>query len=89
MNDNLCADDIEYIKPYGENDPREFYIILNEFAYHIEKTKNIKQIFYWIDWISDYDWFLIKKKNKLLKKDHFVELNSKKIIILYGSYGIY
>ena len=45
MNDNLCADHIEYIKPYfRENDPREFYIPLNEFAYHIEKTKNIKQI---------------------------------------------
>ena len=80
MNDNLCADDIEYIKPYfRENDPREFYIPLNEFAYHIEKTKNIKQIFYWIDWIIDYDWFLIKKKKQVfIEERSFVELNQRK-----------
>jgi hypothetical protein len=66
MYDNLKANNVEYIKPFfKEGDPKEYYIPLNEFVYHIDKTKDQTTIFYWIDWLIEYDIYLIKKKKPI------------------------
>ena len=77
INENLCADNIEYAKFYFKDDPKEFYIPFNEFIYHLKETKNIKQLFYWIDWIIEYDYFLIKRKKQVfIEKRNFLKLNN-------------
>lgn len=66
MYDNLKANHVEYVKPFfKEGDPKEFYIPLNEFVYHIDKTKDQTSIFYWVDWLIEYDIYLTKKKKPL------------------------
>jgi hypothetical protein len=63
---NLKAPNVEYIKPYfREGDPKEIYIPLNECAYHLIETKNRMDIFYWIDWMIQYDELCLKKKKPL------------------------
>lgn len=60
----LLASSTEYCKPiYRFNDPKEIYIPVNEFAYHISKDSSIfHKATYWIEWIFHFD--TICKKNK-------------------------
>jgi hypothetical protein len=60
---NLKAPNVDYIKPYfKDGDPKELFISLNEFVYHLVETKSKIDILYWIDWIIGYDEMLQKKK---------------------------
>jgi len=66
MYDHLNADNVEYIKPFfKQQDPKEFYIPLNELVYHIDNTKDKTSIIYWLDWLIDYDVYLTKKKKNV------------------------
>lgn len=66
MYDHLKADHVDYIKPFfKEQDPKEFYIPLNEFVYHLEHTKDKTSITYWLDWLIEYDIYLTKKKKNI------------------------
>jgi len=38
---------------------------MNEYVYHINITKDVTSIFYWIDWIIEYDIYLNKKKKSI------------------------
>ena len=79
---NLKAPNVDYIKPYfSEGDPKEIYIPLNECAYHLIETKNRMDIFYWIDWMIQYDEQCTKKKKPLacVSRD-FVPVKSTNII---------
>jgi hypothetical protein len=79
---NLKAPNVDYIKPYfNEGDPKEIYIPLNECAYHLIETKNRMDIFYWIDWMIQYDEQCTKKKKPLscVSRD-FVPVKSTNII---------
>jgi len=79
---NLKAPNVDYIKPYfKEGDPKEIYIPLNECAYHLIETKNRMDIFYWIDWMIQYDEQCIKNKKTLqcVSRD-FVIVKSNNII---------
>ena len=63
---NLKAPHVDYIKPYfREGDPKEIYIPLNECAYHLIETRNRMDIFYWIDWMIQYDEQCAKNKKTL------------------------
>ncbi len=63
---NLKAPDISYIQPYFKSgDPKEIFIPLNELVYHLKVTKNNKEIYYWINWIIEYDIESTKRKNPL------------------------
>jgi hypothetical protein len=69
---NLKAPNMKYIHPYfKDGDPKEFFIPLNELSYHLLETKNKKEIFYWIEWIIEYDIKLTKNKKpiKCIKRD--------------------
>ena len=79
---NLKAPNVEFIKPYfKEGDPKEIYIPLNEGAYHLFETKNRMDIFYWIDWMIQYDDICLKKKKPLIcvSRD-FVSVKSTNLI---------
>jgi hypothetical protein len=63
---NLKAPNVDYIKPYfKEGDPKEIYIPLNECAYHLIETKNRMDIFFWIDWMIQFDESCTKQKKTL------------------------
>lgn len=69
---NLKAPHMKYIQPFfKDGDPKEIFIPLNELAYHLFETKNKKDIFYWIEWIIEYDNKLTKNKKqiKCIKRD--------------------
>ena len=79
---NLVAPNMKYIQPFfKDGDPKEFFIPLNELAYHLFETKNKKDIFYWIEWIIEYDNKLTKNKKqvKCIKRD-FIKVKSLNII---------
>ena len=66
MYTNLKAPNVSYIQNYFKNgDPKEYYIPLNELMFHLKETKNKMDIFYWIEWIIDYDSLLLKNKKQL------------------------
>lgn len=79
MYDNLKANHVNYIKPYFKEDPKEFYIPLNEFVYHLETTQDKTSLYYWIDWLIEYDMYLFKQKRPAsIQKRSFVEFKDNK-----------
>ena len=83
---NLKAPNVDYIKPYfKEGDPKEIYIPLNECAYHLIETKNRMDIFYWIDWMIQYDEVCLKKKKPLscVSRDFVTVKSTNMIWILF------
>jgi hypothetical protein len=66
MYTNLKAPNISYIQNYfKKGDPKEYYIPLNELMYHLKETKNKMDIFYWIEWVIEYDALLLKNKKQM------------------------
>ncbi len=63
---DLHAPNLEYVDPFfKEGDPKETFIPLNEFVYHLTETKNKTKLFYWMDWILCYDEKCIKEKKPI------------------------
>lgn len=78
MYTNLKAPNVSYIQNYFKNgDPKEYYIPLNELMFHLKETKNKMDIFYWIEWIIEYDALLLKNKKQLqcIKRSFAVNTN--------------
>ena len=60
---DLRAPTLEYAVPFfKDGDPKELFVPLNEFVYHLTETKNKTKLFYWMDWILCYDEKCIKEK---------------------------
>jgi hypothetical protein len=63
---DLRAPNLEYVVPFfREGDPKEIFIPLNEFVYHLTETKNKTKLFYWMDWILCYDEKCTKEKKPI------------------------
>ena len=63
---DLCAPTLEYVAPFfKEGDPKELFVPLNEFVYHLTETKNKTKLFYWMDWILCYDEKCSKEKKPI------------------------
>ena len=63
LTNKFKAPNIKFIeKIFRENDPKEIFIPLNEFAYQLESNKNFLDSCYWIEWIIEYDSISRKKK---------------------------
>ena len=78
MYTNLKAPNVSYIQNYfKKGDPKEYYIPLNELMYHLKETQNKMDIFYWIEWIIEYDAMLLKNKKQLqcVKRSFSVNTN--------------
>ena len=60
------APHVRYIEGiFRENDTKEIFIPLNEFAYQLETNKNFLEACYWVEWIIEYDSISRKKKDPL------------------------
>ena len=67
INSNLKAPNVSYIQPFFKpGDPKECFIALNELTYHLKDTQNKMDIFYWIDWIIEFELVLLKKKKHII-----------------------
>jgi hypothetical protein len=62
----LKAPTINYAQPiFKAHDPKELYVAVNEFAYHISKdSKNVLTACYWLEWLMAYDALCKGKKEK-------------------------
>lgn len=62
----LKAPNISYANNiFKEGDPKEIFIAINEFIYHISVTKDNVNACKWIEWISTFEKICKKKKEKI------------------------
>lgn len=66
MTFRLKAPNVDYIKlAFQPDDPKELFIALNEFAFHISKdSRDSVSACYWIEWIMEFEKICKSKKEK-------------------------
>ena len=78
ITDKLKADNIMYAtEVFEKDDPKEIYMPLNEFAYHIStKSLNTYDACYWIEWIVEFEALCKKRKApcKLVRRTKYAPL---------------
>ena len=64
LTSRLKAPDIKYVQEiYKKDDPKELFIAINEFCYHISKdSRNITSSCYWTEWILQFESLCKNKK---------------------------
>ena len=80
MSAKLKAPTVEYITPiFKKDDPKELFIALNEFAYHISKESgNSLDACYWFEWILEFENLCKKKKELCIcERRTFVKVDEK------------
>lgn len=77
--EKLKAKNNEYAKPiFQDDDPRELYIAINEFMYHISPdSKNTREACYWIEWFIEFSIKCKKRKNKCIIQSRKVPVQPK------------
>ena len=61
----LVAPNVEFAAGiFKKNDPKELFIAINEFAYHLTKTKSAVNACYWLEWIMEFENRCKKQKTK-------------------------
>ena len=80
LNDKLKAPNTNYAKiSFKENDPKELFIAINEFNYHIsEESLDCVKATYWVEWIIQYESICKSQKTNLnCEIRSFVDVNDK------------
>jgi hypothetical protein len=68
MSNKLKAPSVSYAQSvYKKDDPKELFISINEFSYHISKeSNNSLQACFWLEWIMEFQKICANKKEKCL-----------------------
>jgi hypothetical protein len=68
MSNKLKAPSVSYAQAiYRKDDPKELFIAINEFAYHISPdSNNSLQACFWVEWIMEFQKICSNKKEKCL-----------------------
>jgi hypothetical protein len=68
MSNKLKAPSVTYAQSvYRKEDPKELFISINEFAYHISsESNNSLQACFWLEWIMEFQKICANKKEKCL-----------------------
>jgi hypothetical protein len=68
MSNKLKAPSMSYAQSvYKKDDPKELFISINEFAYHISpESNNSLQACFWLEWIMEFQKICANKKEKCL-----------------------
>ena len=80
MSSKLKAPSVEFVNDiFKSGDPKELYISMNEFAYHIsDKSKNSVSACYWLEWIIEYESLCKQKKEVCLAETRTIaSINNK------------
>ena len=80
LTDKLKAKNISYAQQiFRKEDPKELYIAINEFSYHLSETRNVAMACYWVEWIMEFESTCRREKNKKLfaERREFVPVESK------------
>ena len=69
IQDKLKAPSVEFAEPvFQPKDPKELWIAINEFGYHLSKMDNhipdLMSACYWIEWVIEFDQICKLKKQK-------------------------
>lgn len=77
MPERLKAPSIHYAESvFQKEDPKELYIAINEFAFHLE-TRNTLKACYWIEWVIEFDLICKKKRQRCVCQRRPYEVDSK------------
>jgi len=81
ITEKLKADNVGYAtKLFAKGDPKELFIAVNEFAYHLsKKSNNVRDACYWFEWIIEFESICKReKKNRLVcSSRHIAPVESK------------
>ena len=79
ISNKLEADSLEYASNiYKSEDPKDFFVPINEFAYHIsDKSNNSVLACYWLEWLIEYNSICRKKEKCECERRTFAPVNDK------------
>lgn len=79
MKERLKAENTDYGQTiFEKDDPKEFFIAINEFAHHtFGKIANMQEACYWIEWMIEFDIICRKRKQKCTCKRRDVAVDHK------------
>ena len=73
------ADTLVYVnKVFKKEDAKDLFIAVNELVYHLEKTKKIMSVCYWIEWILNFELQCKTKKCLCAERDYQVDAKHKR-----------
>jgi len=79
MTERFKAPSIKYIDGiFKKGDPKELYVAINEFAYHISQdSSNMRNACYWIEWVIEFELICKKRKETTFCERRIVPVESK------------